>query len=457
MRRRILAVAVVAVMLAVTLFGVPLAIAVQRLLVGGEGDELERVASRTAIELSAQGDLDLASGSKGSVQLGSYDMHGRRVSGQGPSSADPQVRQALHGIVVRAQGTGDLVVAVPVYGHGHVLGAVRATSSPTLLNATVWGSWLAMLGLAAVATGSAVLLARRQARRLSTPIEDLEQVAESLGAGDFSVRAQTSGVGEVDRAGDALNRTAARLGDLLARERDFSAHASHQLRTPLTGLRLGIETALADPDADTREALRQALDTVDNLSRTVDDVLALTRGSSTATLPLDVTGVLDDLSARWQQTYEHLGRVLVVTADEPPSTTVSLPAVRQILDVLVDNALRHGRGRVSVTARDAGGALAFDVCDAGSTEGRSLLAGPLSGDDDGRRALGLSMARALAEGEGGRLVHAWNETTTRLTLLLPAMPVDDPVEAATDSPRDGATGSRDTSHDVTGPAAPRSG
>jgi signal transduction histidine kinase len=95
--------------------------------------------------------------------------------------------------------------------------------------------------------------------------------------------------------------------------------------------------------------------------------------------------------------------------------------VRQILEVLLDNALRHGRGRVTVTARDGGGAVALDVADEGVLPpGGSLVPSQVeeATTPPGGHRLGLRMAASLAEGVGGRLVHAHTEPTTRMTLLL---------------------------------------
>ena len=91
------------------------------------------------------------------------------------------------------------------------------------------------------------------------------------------------------------------------------------------------------------------------------------------------------------------------------------------MDVLIDNAIRHGRGAVVITAREANEAAAIDVQDDGRTTGVDLLpdGAPAQAWSTGQR-LGLSLARRLAEAEEGRLLHARTEVKTRLTLLLPA-------------------------------------
>jgi hypothetical protein len=123
----------------------------------------------------------------------------------------------------------------------------------------------------------------------------------------------------------------------------------------------------------------------------------------------------------WHGLLAAKGRPLRLLLQEPPLARASEAAVRQIVEVLIDNAYRHGRGAVVIAAREANEAVAIDVKDDGSTTGVDLLPDgvPAPAWSTGPR-LGLSLARRLAEAEGGRLLHARTEQRTRLTLLLPA-------------------------------------
>ena len=424
-RTRILTSSVVAVVVAVLLFGVPLAFAVGRLFADEERSELERVALRAAAQLSADdfvaGHQLRLRGVDPSVLVAVYRPDGSKGVGRGPSVADQTVRTALQtGRVADGSDEGVLVVAVPVTAAEQVIGATRAASTPGEVRGRVGGTWLAMTGLALLAVLCATVLAAMAARRLARPLQELEKVAEDLGSGDLTSRAAPSGVGEIDRTGQALNRTAQRLEDMLARERSFTSRASHQLRTPLTSLRLGLESALEN-DGDLHLAAREAIASADRLSHTVDDVLALARGVPEQGQLLDVAELLAGVRDRWQAPLLAAGRELVVVELPHPRTSASAPAVRQILEVLLDNALRHGRGRVTVTARDGGGAVALDVADEGVLPPGGSLVPPQAEEattPPGGHRLGLRMAASLAEGVGGRLVHAHTESTTRMTLLL---------------------------------------
>jgi signal transduction histidine kinase len=135
-----------------------------------------------------------------------------------------------------------------------------------------------------------------------------------------------------------------------------------------------------------------------------------------------VDEVLDDVRQTWHGALAAANRPLrFVVDDDGMSSTASRAATRQILDVLVGNALRHGSGAVTVRARESAGALALDVLDEGAPTDRLLAAvagRPQPGHLDS--GLGLRLARSLAEAEEGRLLIGSEDPPTRVTLLVPA-------------------------------------
>ena len=298
---------------------------------------------------------------------------------------------------------------------------IRVGTPTSEVNRRTAITWLLMFGLGCVAIGLTWLLARRQARRLAAPLEDVAAAAQRLGEGDFSARAGATAIPEIDAVAGAVNTTAQRLGDLVARERAFSADASHQLRTPLTGLRLGLETALSGPDDELRPAIGSAIDGADRVSRTVDDLLALARDTTGSRGTVDVAAVVQEVRRTATPLLAAAGRTIETSAEDGVAAAQASPAaIRQVLAVLVDNAVRHGAGTVRITVRDAANAVAVDVGD----EGRGI-----TGDTeaiflrrtraDSGHGIGLALARTLAEAEGGRLELS-NAMPPRFTLLLRA-------------------------------------
>jgi signal transduction histidine kinase len=426
-RRRIVFLSVLAAVLAITLFGVPLGYAVAQSFLGDERSEVERVADAGAISVAAdltrrEAPNDLRS-TQGDISIALYGLDGARLTGVGPVRADAVARRALSGQVEGADDVaGKLVVAVPVTDGDEVIGVVRAASSYTAVRLQIAGAWGLMLALAAVALAVTWLIARRQARRLAAPLESLADTAQRLGDGDFSVRTSATGIPEIDAAGSALDTTARRLGELVERERAFSADASHQLRTPLTGLRLGLETALDLPEPRHRAAMEAAIESADRLERTVDDLLTLARDAHRGNDPLPVAGLIDDWCGAWTPVLEGQDRSLRVdVAPELPVSSASEAAVRQVVDVLLDNAVAHGAGTVTLSVRDAGGAVAIDVADEGPGPADPEEAFRRRGDSAAGHGIGLALARSLAEAEGGRL-RLTRPHPPVFSLLLPARP-----------------------------------
>ena len=432
MRARIVGLAVAAAVVAIILFGAPLAVGVVAYLLGDERAELERSADVAAITVAG----DVAAGRSartvdgvgtdpvGPGPLAVYDGSGFRIAGDGPLTADGPVRAAVGENPVAGDTGPDLVVAVPVAVAGRPRLVVRAATPRSEVYLRAGLVWLAMAGLAAVAVAAVWLLARRFAARLAGPLEEVAAGALRLGDGDFSVRSRRSGVPEIDAVGAALDSTAGRLGALLGRERAFSADASHQLRTPLAGLRLELEAALEDPGRDKHAAIVAGIAAADRLQSTVEDLLALARDTWREPAELDIDRLLTDADAEWRDRGNGR-RLRIDRRADAPVARASVAAVRQVVTVLLDNAAVHGRGMVTVTARETGGALAVDVADEGAGIDRSEaeLFERRSPHAHGH-GIGLALARSLAEAEGGRLRLTRPRPPT-FTLLLPVRESDD--------------------------------
>jgi signal transduction histidine kinase len=423
-RTRIIGLAVLASVLAIALFGLPLAVGVARYAVLQEESNLVEVANAYAVAVAAElNEGDRPGGipdTVGDATLGVYDAEGDLVTGRGPG-ADSVVQGALHGRIATGGNRSELAVAVAVTHESEVIGAVRVASSRTGLYLRIGGVWLAMAVLAGVAVALVWLLARRQARRLAGPLERLAGTARRLGDGDFSVRADPVGIPEIDSVGRALHLTATRLDDMLARERSFSADASHQLRTPLSGLRLRLEAALHQPEQDPRAAITAGLVEADRLERTIDELLALARDAHPPDGdPLDLPALLEEVEHTWRPRLAARERELRLDVDpQAPRARASSAMVRQVLAVLLDNAARHGRGTVTLRVRDAAGAFALDVSDEG--DGITIPEDALftrRAEHATGHGIGLALARGLAEAEGGRLTLAAPAPPT-FTLLAP--------------------------------------
>jgi len=420
-RRRIVRLTVALATVTIMIFGVPLAVGVAQYLLADQYNELERVADAAAIGVS--GDLTAVpptpSGGGPATQIAVYDLHGVLVSGGGPDQVS-LVADALTGVSSRGMLGSRLGVAAPVSDGDEIVGAVLVTTERSAVYLRIGLVWLLMIALAAAALVVAWLLARRQARRLVSPLQALTTVAERLGGGDFTVRTQAVGITEIDSVNESVNRTAIRLGDLVDRERAFSADASHQLRTPLTGLRLQLEAALDQPNADLRSAIIGALRTTDRLEATIDELLALARDVPGPMETLDVNALLDGIRLRWHPVLAARGRPLRLAITGTPQVRVVTSAVSQILDVLIDNADRHGSGAITVTVRGLDDAAAIDISDEGPPlQGDPAVLFQRRTEPNTGHGIGLALARRLAEAQGGRLRLATPAPPT-FTLLFPS-------------------------------------
>jgi heavy metal sensor kinase len=244
------------------------------------------------------------------------------------------------------------LLAVPVDRGVLVVGATRENRSETLASlrdAFVIGGSVALLlsGLGGYLLAGAAL----------RPIEAMRRRAAEISASSLDERLPVPTANdEVARLGETLNEMLARLEDGLERERRFVTDASHELRTPLAMLRTELELALrrARTPEELEQSIRSAVEETDRLSRIADDLLLLARAEQ-GRLPLraeptDLADVLETVRSRFGARAEFEGRVLEVDADDSPVARVDRLRLEQALGNLVDNALRHGQGEITITA-----------------------------------------------------------------------------------------------------------
>jgi signal transduction histidine kinase len=308
-----------------------------------------------------------------------------------------------HRIAVTTEAGHTIATGPPIGGEvvrahtGSALrGSVSAEAPASEVDGRIHRVWLLIAALAAGGVLTAIALAALQARRLARPLETIARRSAQLGDGDFSVRAGHFGVPEIDAIAQGLDSSAERIGGLVAREREFSGNVSHQLRTPLTALRLRLEEANVDG----------ALAEADRLERTIADLLAHARNSSIGPrLPVDLGAVTYEHALTWQPVYAHAGRSLEVAAAKNVIARASRGTVGQVLDVLLANALRHGAGAVRIGVASDGPAASITVDDEGPGVGeadreRIFERGASSANGTG---IGLHLARTLAQADSGAL------------------------------------------------------
>lgn len=332
-------------------------------------------------------------------------------------STRPEIATALGGAVATGTRRSDtlgqtlLYVAVPVASGGRIFGAVRASVPTSRVDALTRRYWLVLTGIALVVLAVVALAGIWLARWVSRPLTDLRDATRAAEAGDLAVRADAaSGPEEVREVARAFNDMVGRLDVLVGTQEQFVADASHQLRSPLTALRLRIENLRYDADPATEADLDGALEEVERLSRLVDGLLALARADRRAPerAVRDLGPILHARAEAWRPAAAESGVTLDVSAAPGLRCDLAEDALEQVLDNLLANALDVAPAGTAVTlaaARD-GAAAEVTVTDAGpgmDAEAREhALDRFWRGRDDRRGSgLGLAIVKRLVEADGG--------------------------------------------------------
>jgi two-component system, OmpR family, sensor kinase len=220
---------------------------------------------------------------------------------------------------------------------------------------------------------------------------------------------------EIHRLGVTLNQMLERIEAARDRERAFVSDASHELRTPLAILKTEVEVALRtdNPPEALRAALRVAGEEADRLTQLAEDLLLVARSDAgridLEIQPWSVGDMLEDVARRFRIRARERNRKLVVESSDAPPVAADGPRVEQALSNLVDNALRHGVGTITLRAAAAEGGVELHVIDDGPGFPATFVPHAFerfSRADNGRTGggtgLGLSIVELIATAHGGR-------------------------------------------------------
>ena len=397
MRRRLLFSTLAVAVTAVVLFGLPLAFVLIRLQTNAAHQLVQRDATTVARTLQNRLRSGLPPDPTDAADA-AHSLPDRFVS----ISRDGGPPVTFGG----PPGTGDVITARAVTKNFKVtVVADDSVATEGVTEALVVTGSLALLAVA-VAVG----LAMFQARRLARPMQELAGAADRLGSGDARPLGLRYGVAELDRVAEGLDESAQRISDMLTAEREFAADASHQLRTPLTALSMRLEemVAAADQPAVVREEGAAALVQTERLAEVVSQLLGRTRspaGGSRKRVSID--DVVAQQVVEWDPAFRRKNRKLEVAGDKNLRAYGKPGTLSQVIATLLDNALVHGAGTVTIRTSRTPNSVVIEVRDEGRGVPAELVPRiferSVSGKPGGT-GLGLALARSIAAADGGNVV-----------------------------------------------------
>ena len=249
--------------------------------------------------------------------------------------------------------------------------AVLVAAVPLLVVAAKRDHYLLALGLPLLvgAIAVAVVCSGAVARRAARPVEELAEAAGRLGTGDPRPVGRRYGVTEFDQVADGLDSASRRVTKLLTADRELAIDASHQLRTPLTALSMRLEEMIAsadDPDVVREEgtaALAQAERLVDVVSQLLSPARRVGAGSAGR---ISVDKIVLQQITEWEPAFRRAGRKMVLIGESRLQAYVTPGGLAQVIATLLDNALMHGKGTVTIRRSQSASSVVIEVEDEGN-------------------------------------------------------------------------------------------
>jgi signal transduction histidine kinase len=328
-------------------------------------------------------------------------------------SSRPEVTAALTGDPEQLTrhsetlGVDILATAVPVISAGRTIGAVRVTQSVEAVNTAVHRSLAGIGLLALVVMALGVVAGALIAQRIASPIGRLADAADEVAAGNLEAKAAVEGSTEQRSLARSFNQMTGRVGRMLASQQEFVADASHQLRTPLTALRLQLEEleAMHPAGAESQATVQTAIHEVDRLALIVDELLILSRAGEAGgqVEPVRLADAADRAAARWRKAAA--ARELEVVrrpADGSATGACVSTDLDRALDAVIENAVAYSPAGGEIAIAD--GPEGIDILDAGpgfapgeeETVFERFFRGQAGRRGPEGTGLGLAIARELA-------------------------------------------------------------
>lgn len=340
-----------------------------------------------------------------------------------PAERTEAVRQAAQCMPATLRTGAGVALLVPAGGSAGCGSVVRVHLDDRALHRRSMAPQAVVLALSAAMVLCGMLVAERLGRGLLRSVRDLAAAADRMAAGDLSARVPPTGPAEIRTAAAQLNRLAVRVDHLLHEQRQRAADIAHRLRTPMTSLRLDIDT-VSDPP--TRHRLLAGHDAV---ITALDEVIRTSRRAVTPTATDPLTDLAATVVARarfWAVLAQAAGRAMHVDvlADRLP-VPVARKDLEAALDALIGNVLTHTPARVPLwltagRTDDGGAVLTVDDAGPGFVDLNPPRGGHSTHNSTG---LGLDIARRAAEGAGGSLrLGCAPQGGGRVELRFPAAP-----------------------------------
>ncbi len=354
----------------------------------------------------------------------------------------PEFSSVRYDIRRDAPSSGErLYVAAPIpSGVSHPLGFVQLSVPMAPIYAAINRQWLDLIAIGAIAVAVTILASLLLARRVVTPVQRLTATSEQIASGRLDVRVGPAGPSEVRRLGDAFNRMAERVQAMIARQREFVDNAAHELRSPLTSLRLRLDL-LADDDGNDRTLTRQYIGKMQHdvgyLQHLTEHLLTLASveaGEPVERTPVDLGTGLRDLAEDMTLIVRQAQLTFDIAVPEHlPAVRVNADQIRIAVRNLLDNAAKYTRpgGTISLLVRSDEHALEVHVCDTGigippealpHIFERFYRADRARARKQGGAGLGLALVRAMVEANDGSVsvksrVNEGSEFTIRLPIV----------------------------------------